>query len=219
MTFIFNSMARKYVVGVMGYKRAGKDTVADYLVNRHGFVKMSIASPLKDTCKILFNLSDEELYSDKKDHQLPQWFGLTPRQLLQFFGTEMMQYKLQDIMPQTGRDFWMRNIVNRIENERNDFIVIPDIRFIHEYETLVNKYGRENTLFVSVSRLDKETASEIERVDKIQRVERVGRVERIEDPHVSENEWLEIKPDVSLYNSSTVEDLYKDIDLKIIHKL
>lgn len=43
------------LIGLTGKKRSGKDTTADYLVEKYGFSKMSFSTPLKDICKILFS--------------------------------------------------------------------------------------------------------------------------------------------------------------------
>lgn len=187
----------KFVIGIMGYKRSGKDTVADYLVNNHNFVKMSIATPLKDTCKLLFNLKDDELNTDKKDLPLVQWNNLTPRELLQFLGTDVMQFKIQEILPVIGRDFWIKLLLNRIESHPGYLVVIPDIRFIHEYETIIEKYGKQNTLFINVLR---DTC--------------LANI----DTHISENEWLQIKPDLTIYNDSTIDKLYKLVDMLVTTK-
>lgn len=38
------------VIAISGYKRSGKDTIADYLVKNYGFSRVSFADPLKDLC-------------------------------------------------------------------------------------------------------------------------------------------------------------------------
>ena len=39
------------VIGICGLKYAGKDTVADYLVENHKFIKLSFAGELKKLCE------------------------------------------------------------------------------------------------------------------------------------------------------------------------
>jgi hypothetical protein len=102
------------IIGVSGLAGAGKDTVADYLVSNHGFVKIALADPLKRICKDVFDFTDEQLWGpsekrnepderyyrgtivlrgrqvleeeDQPPEECPQY--LTPRHALQQLGTE-----------------------------------------------------------------------------------------------------------------------------------
>ena len=38
------------IIGILGNKRVGKDTVADYLVKNYGFIKYNFADPIKEIC-------------------------------------------------------------------------------------------------------------------------------------------------------------------------
>jgi hypothetical protein len=38
------------VIAISGFKRSGKDTIANYLVSEYGFKRVSFADPLKDLC-------------------------------------------------------------------------------------------------------------------------------------------------------------------------
>jgi hypothetical protein len=83
-------------IGLLGQKGSGKDTLADYLVNNKGFVKYSFATPVKNISKILFNLSDEQLYGNLKEI-IDDKLGISPRVIFQRLGTEFGQdliYKL-----------------------------------------------------------------------------------------------------------------------------
>lgn len=182
----------RQIIAIMGFKRSGKDTLADHIVKGYGYKKMSIAEPLKEACKLLFGFSDDQVNTNEKDVPIEHWDNLTSRQILQFFGTEMMQYKLKELMPNMGRLFWMHNLYNRIENNDNDKIVIADLRFKHEFNYLVEKYGRQNVKCIKVWR-DSVTNS-------------------IKDMHVSEREWLEIESDYSLTNNSSIDDFTKKYD-------
>lgn len=176
----------------MGFKRSGKDTLADHIVKAYGFKKMSIAEPLKEACKLLFGFTEDQVNSNEKDLPIEQWDNLTSRHILQFFGTEMMQYKLSELIPNMGRLFWMHNLYNRIEQNNYEKVVIADLRFKHEFNFLVEKYGRQNICCIKVLR-DSVTNS-------------------ITDMHVSEREWLEIECDHTFINNSTIDDFTKQYD-------
>ena len=45
------------IVGLSGKAGSGKDTVANYLVEKHNFTKLAFAGVLKEGMKILFDLS------------------------------------------------------------------------------------------------------------------------------------------------------------------
>ena len=41
------------LIGLLGRKRVGKDTVADYLINNYNFTKHAFANPIKEVLKIM----------------------------------------------------------------------------------------------------------------------------------------------------------------------
>jgi len=49
------------IIGLIGNKRVGKDTVADYICEKFQFKKYAFADGVKDTCKVLFNFTDDQL--------------------------------------------------------------------------------------------------------------------------------------------------------------
>lgn len=52
----------RFVLGLSGPARAGKDTVADFLIQKHGWTgKLSFARNLKNMCKSVFSLSEEDV--------------------------------------------------------------------------------------------------------------------------------------------------------------
>lgn len=88
------------IIAISGKAGSGKDTIADYLVREHGFVKIGLADPMKRFCKEIFGFSDEQLWgpSERRNAGDPRWervyhdgqmtVGLTPRHALQRLGTE-----------------------------------------------------------------------------------------------------------------------------------
>ncbi len=76
------------LIGFCGKAGSGKDT-ASLFFKKYDSEFMSFAGPIKESAKILFNLTDEQL-SDRvlKETIIPTW-GLSPRQILQRLGTTL----------------------------------------------------------------------------------------------------------------------------------
>lgn len=174
-------MNRPTIIAICGYRRSGKDTVADILSEKYDFKKIKIAYKLKEIVKVLFDFTDYQLEIEKKDIIDPRW-NISPRQIMQFFGTDIMQFKIQEIMPHIGRTFFIESLINYI-NSQNTVIkwVVSDLRFVHEWKCL-QKY---NTFIIRV---------ENDNIPKI-------------DTHISETEWLNITPDLIIKNNYSIEDL------------
>lgn len=59
------------IIGISGVAGSGKDTLADYLVAKHGFIKISHADYMKRICKELFDFSDEQLWGPSEYRGIP----------------------------------------------------------------------------------------------------------------------------------------------------
>jgi hypothetical protein len=55
------------LLGINGFAQSGKDTMADRLVEEHGFTKVSFAAPMKEMLRGILGFSDEQLYGDLKE--------------------------------------------------------------------------------------------------------------------------------------------------------
>jgi len=184
------------IIAICGAKRSGKDVLAEHLVKKYNYEKIAFADPLKQAVKNLFNFDDDQMGigedkgTDKKDIIDKRW-GITPRAALQFFGTEIMQEKIQELLPNIKRDFFANTLKNYIENsEKDKKFVISDMRFIHEYDMLAN-------------------ISNIEHKDKmIVRVIRPfkNRIKEQQEPHVSELEYTNIPYDIIMINNGSIEE-------------
>lgn len=180
------------VIAVCGARRAGKDTVAKILENRYGFINLKFARYLKDMIKAGFGFSDDDVEGCSKDAVHPA-YDVTPRAIMQFIGTDVMQYSLQSIIPGLGRSFWARRLLIDINSNINDShkkLVISDLRFMHEYEAL-RKGSHDHgysLLIIKVTRpyTDKKNNIAI-------------------DTHISELEYEQILPDVLLSNEASIE--------------
>lgn len=177
---IANKMAPK-IIAICGLKRSGKDTIADTLCQHYGYEKVKIATPLKDALKALFQLTDAQVEGDAKDAVDPRW-GVEPRRLMQFIGTEVMQFHLQEILPTVGRKFWIQRLVEEHISSSNKMIVISDLRFKHEYDLL----SQHDAVFWRVERFEKETHGDV---------------------HSSEREYMDIPVQHIFKNDSSKECL------------
>lgn len=183
------------IIGLCGCKRAGKDTVAEYLVSRYPtqMRHAKISTVLKDTLRNLFNFRPEQLEGPEKEDVDPR-YGVSPRKLMQFFGTEIMQMELQKVMPDVGRSFWIRQFIERElpplnpqNQEPIKTVVLSDLRFMHEYEELCRV--DPHALFI--------------------RIERSGAQP---DAHVSEHAYKTIPVENVLRNDGTKQELYAQLD-------
>jgi len=193
------------IIAICGAKRCGKDVLAEHLVKKYNYERVAFADPLKLAVKNLFKFDDDQVGigkdngNDRKDIIDENW-GVTPRSVLQFFGTEIMQEKIQDILPNINRNFFANTLKNYIINKMNtnneQRFVISDLRFMHEYEMLF-----------SISKMRK---SDI----VIIRIIRPSNI-YVEEPHISEIEYMKIPCDVVIINDDTIES-YIDKFEKII---
>jgi len=96
-------------IALSGKMASGKSLVAKHLVNEHNFTELSFAAKLKEICAVLFPRAKYE-----KDRWLLQQVGQTMR----------------EFDPQV----WIRFVLPAIEPGKD--IVISDVRYPNEYETL-----------------------------------------------------------------------------------
>lgn len=141
------------VVGVLGFKGSGKDTVGDYLCREHGFVRDSFANPLKDAVAATFGWERQMLEGATKEsrewRELPDlWWEeklnwrkhpgfvlserFTPRIALQYFGTEVFRDGFHN-------DIWILSLLNRLRGK--DRVVITDCRFPNELSVISQMNG------------------------------------------------------------------------------
>ena len=186
----------KKLIGIIGLKNSGKDTMGDYLISNHGFIKYAFANPVKEICKTLFSLSDEQL-EDRvlKEKMDPRW-GVSPREMFQKIGTDFGQFTLFKLFPELKdkikyREIWVKLFEEWFLKNKDKDIVITDVRFMHEVKKIKSMGGQ----IVKIKRnLDSN------------------------DSHISEIELNQITPDnidFEIDNNYELVDLYSQID-KII---
>lgn len=134
------------IIGICGLIGSGKDTIADYLQNIHQFRRESFAHTLKDAVSSVFGWDRELLEGRTKEsrawrEEVDQWWAdrlnmpnLTPRWVLQYWGTEVCRRGFND-------DIWIASLENKLRKTKDD-IVISDCRFPNEIKAIKNAGGR-----------------------------------------------------------------------------
>jgi len=174
------------IIGLSGYAQSGKNTVADILVDYHGFTQLAFADAIREfvyrinpmvACSPTGYLQDlVNLKGWDEAKQEPQ-----VRRLLQDTG-------------EAGRDMideylWVALTLSQIKDPQDGRYVITDVRFPNEAAALSSQGGQ------------------------IWRIERPG-VDAVND-HISETALDAWVFDETILNDGTIEDLKKKISVDL----
>ena len=176
------------IIIVCGYKRSGKDTVADYLVKNKNFIKIRVAEKLKQIVKILFDFTENQIENDKDI--IDERWGMTPRKILQFFGTDILQYSIAKLDKKFYKNFQIKSLLNTLDITKN--YVCCDVRFMHEYNE-IKIFCEQNNIILKSIRIEREQINQ-------------------NDIHISETEYKEIPVDFIIQNNSSINNLYDLIE-------
>lgn len=182
------------VLGLAGFKRTGKDTVAARLVERHGFTRFAFADPLKEAALALDpivefsigvaapgvyrSVSQIRLSEIVNDHGWEKAKAFPEvRRTLQRFGVGIREI---------DSEFWVRALVGAVEASGAERVVITDVRFPNEVTAVRVQLGGEVTL--------------------------VTRPGTSSDGHVSESLPDTLVPDSVIANDSDIATLYREVD-------
>lgn len=193
------------LIGMMGPRTHGKTTVANHLVDTRGFHKYSIAGPLKDMLRAI-GLTEDQVAGKYK--QVPQRIlqGKTPVQAMQTLGTEWGRRMI-------GEDFWaklaIRNIRSLQDRNRYQNIVVDDLRFPNEVEAIILLGGVIWTIY-DPRKTPGRYETEFPSCHPSNFLPYVW--DFLRGVHASERFWRMVSPNVQLFNNSTLEDLYTQVD-------
>ena len=205
------------LIGFVGLIGAGKDTAADYLVNFHGFRRDSFANTLKDAVAHVFGwdrtlLEGRTTEAREWREQVDPWWAerlnmpnLTPRWILQYWGTEVCRKGFHD-------DIWIASLENKMR-KTGDNIVISDVRFPNEIKAIHNaggmvirvKRGPEPDWFEAAENFNQGPTGNMYWAVGRQQLEKLK-------IHASEYSWIGGNIDHVLNNDSTIDELFKQIE-------
>lgn len=130
------------LIGICGHAGVGKDTLAHGLQfdeimlgkTRHIYIA-KFADNLKKACAAAFALHPDYFNDPKLKEQVISAWDLSPRQILQFVGTDLFREHF-------GQDFWIRSFQRSILTYPEDSIIlITDTRFQNEVDWIVERRG------------------------------------------------------------------------------
>ena len=181
------------LIGLVGPIGSGKDTVAERLVTHHGYKRDSFAKSLKDAVSSMFNWDREMLEgnttSSRHWREQPDKFWskkmgkeVTPRWVLQYFGTEVMRQGMYDAI-------WVDSVIGRYKGENT---VVSDTRFQNEIKTIKAHGGK----ILLVKRGPIPTREEMQK----------------QGVHQSEWDWVGSDFDYIIENNGTLTQLNVKID-------
>lgn len=127
------------IIALTGYAEVGKSTVANYLVEQHGFTRLSFAAPLK---RMILTLDpyvsssfDDQFYRVSEileAHGETEAKKLFPeyRRLLQVFGTDCIRAE--------DEHFWIYAAARQMTDPTADY-VFDDCRFPNEAQFILDR--------------------------------------------------------------------------------
>jgi hypothetical protein len=198
------------IIGVCGLIGSGKDTIADYLVNIHGFRRDSFASTLKDAVSAVFGW-DRDMLEGRSRHsrewreQPDAWWSqrlgqtITPRLMLQLWGTEVCRQGFHD-------DIWIASLENKLRTTQDD-VVISDCRFPNEISAIRAQGG---SVIRVVRGADPDWYQYAELANRGQ--EFAATALKNIGVHASETSWIGTEFDRVISNNGSLDDLYQEIN-------
>ena len=189
------------IIGICGFKSSGKDTIAELLINKYEFKKLSFAGALKDIISIIFGWSREKLEGLTKEdrewrEQIDPWWSkrlnlpmLSPRWILQQIGTNVFRDNFH-------QDIWIAALERKIKNFTG--VVITDLRFDNEINTIRDLGGL--IIHLKNNNMPEWYKNGESPPDNL---------------HPSNWKWIYSKPDYIIENIGTI----KDLEMKIINFL
>jgi hypothetical protein len=182
------------IIGITGKINSGKTTISNYLEEEYEFKQYSFADPIKNMA-ISFGFRHHEVFGTQEQKlEINKHWGISGRHFLQKLGTDIFR----DIVPKVIPDLnlgasgspWIRAFeIHMLEQNKKKDIVIGDVRFVNEAESIQKLGGCIIKICDSSLKKDDGTSK-----------------------HASETEMDNIHGNFVIYNTGTLDELYCKID-------
>lgn len=138
------------IIGITGKAGVGKDTLANHLVLKHGFIRYGFADPIKKLLNARFGWAMED-WENREWKEAPMAHcghpqssiinNFSPRSWAQWLGTEVGRESFGDycwinLFKEAYEEACFRTI-----NTFSPKFVIPDVRFENEARAIINMGG------------------------------------------------------------------------------
>lgn len=121
---------RRNLIGFSGPMCSGKTTAANVLVSE----AKAFATPLKDCVEQLFKFDRDQLYTFEGKNKIDSRYGVSPRTIMQNFGTEFIRGTVPDL--------WLILMEQELNNIPDpQLVVIDDCRFEDELQFIRDQGG------------------------------------------------------------------------------
>jgi glycyl-tRNA synthetase alpha subunit len=168
-------MKNSTIIGFAGPKGSGKSSISESLeiqLLEKGFsVEVAAyADPLKECLMSLFDMTYDQFYTQEGKERVDERYGVSPRVLMQHFGTEFVRKLVPDL--------WVTLMKKRIDNSVADIFIVEDVRFddeadlLRSYKTASIYIVERPSLVTSKTFLQRVIAATIKPFSKVHKSER-----------------------------------------------
>ncbi len=196
------------IVGILGLKGSGKDTIGNYLIEKYNFEKIAYAGALKDAICCIFGWDRNMMEGATEEsrewrEKIDDYWGFSPREMMQRIGTDLFRKQIKD-------DIWIKSLKLKLEKMKNN-VVITDCRFNNEIDLIKEKGG----IIILVER---EPPSWINIIEDFKdgKINEDVAVLLLQKTGIHESEWrCYLYNDIDYYvkNTGTLEDLKNKIKM------
>ena len=128
-------MSNPRLIGIHGRARSGKDTVANFLVENHFYLRYAFADPLRGFVSRITGIPVEDLIDGPTKEEIYEPLGKSPRYMMQTLGTEWGRNLINS-------EIWVQAMIVKYEEAQRNCVcmVVPDVRFENE-ASIIRKLG------------------------------------------------------------------------------